>query len=350
MAVTQPFLTRTLGWPNADGARALLSREISAGKREAADLAALLPPFRVAPDALAALADPAIEARARTLSLDEFKSGLSHRLTGYAARIAPGRSRGLAALHARADELLAAACRGVVVAGHRTGADDAALLADAEALGLGRDDTSAALSKAVFEEALARLSALAADGEFSPDDDAQIAALFDGLHVAGGWPQPVAERVEALRATWRARHGPLKAIESPVGLKRGEIALAKAVAEAHQSRTRTRRVGFAGPSVRLRVMKGVYYRAGAYDVGAQTAEVDQLVGTGDLVVTTKRLIFASPQKALSPAIDSLLKVETIDGRGIRVTLSSGKPITFMLQSADPHFVDLLERARRGETT
>ncbi len=89
---------------------------------------------------------------------------------------------------------------------------------------------------------------------------------------------------------------------------------------------------FVGGSqgVSVRIMKGVYYRVGAFKGEPVTTTERVHVDTGWLFVTSKNIYFAGPQKSMRIAYGKILSFEPHDdGIGIMRDAASAKPQVFV---------------------
>jgi hypothetical protein len=116
--------------------------------------------------------------------------------------------------------------------------------------------------------------------------------------------------------------------EAPVWLFNG--------VERLQLRTRTRYVG-GSHGVSLRIMKGVYYRVGAFKGEPVRTEEFQSVGTGALLITSENLTFIASPGATKIPLRKIMMIEPYTD-AIAVTREGGanpKPNVFKLD--DPWF-------------
>lgn len=120
-------------------------------------------------------------------------------------------------------------------------------------------------------------------------------------------------------------NGPL-----PINLQKGETVI-WAFPDTQYFEDRERRE-FVGTShgVSLRVMKGVYYRVGAFKGRPVTHQERVNVGTGTLFVTTKNLSFVCSQKSVRVPYSKIISCEQFsDGIGIMRDAASAKPQAFV---------------------
>jgi hypothetical protein len=116
----------------------------------------------------------------------------------------------------------------------------------------------------------------------------------------------------------------------PINLQKGETLIwAFPGTQYLEDRERKEFVG-TSHGVSVRVMKGVYYRVGAFK-GRPVTHLDRVnVGTGTLFVTTKHLCFAGSPKSVRIPYSKIISFEQYsDGIGIMRDAASAKPQTFI---------------------
>lgn len=123
----------------------------------------------------------------------------------------------------------------------------------------------------------------------------------------------------------------------PINLERDEIIIWIVNAVQYLvSKTRTRYAGRSqGASVRI--MKGVYYRIGAYQ-GDPIRETEMVLeATGDLVIASRNVYFYGSGRAVKLPVRKVLAVEP-HSDGIIVTRDGANPKPFIFKLDDPGFV------------
>lgn len=146
------------------------------------------------------------------------------------------------------------------------------------------------------------------------------------------------QHLELQQHIWQLKRGELPTIDIPVPLKKKEIAhFAFQPVEFHQERVVKR--GYEGGSrgVSIRIAKGVTYRVGGHrgQLVSRTAIVQ--LDTGELFLTSQRLIFSGPQKSFSVPAAKILNT-TAYGDGFSFvrdsTAASNKPFYLMYNDMD----------------
>lgn len=118
-----------------------------------------------------------------------------------------------------------------------------------------------------------------------------------------------------------------------VRLQKAEVACLKI--DATLMGVKKRRVYVGGSQgVSFRIAKGVSYRVGAIRGHAETVEEDVVEAEGDLIVTTKRLIFSSLERSFAVALGKIVNVNLyLDGVMVHSD-SRQKPYFFLFPNND----------------
>ena len=137
--------------------------------------------------------------------------------------------------------------------------------------------------------------------------------------------------------------GELNLNETTFRRQKGESIYGAVLCYRKQLKTETTGVTFGGPSVRIKIAKGIYYRAGSYRGTKHTEDVVRALGAGWLVITNKRLVF----RDLVGSGNWTRRWETIvgwqvEGSTLVVETTSGRPMLFDTNDVGElpaHYVD-----------
>jgi hypothetical protein len=115
----------------------------------------------------------------------------------------------------------------------------------------------------------------------------------------------------------------------PVNLQKGEqIVWIFPESNYYEDKTRREYVG-GSQGVSIRVMKGVYYRVGAFKGQAVEHTERVYIDTGSVVITNKHIYFAGPRKSLRVPYAKIVSFEPFsDGIGIMRDTTTAKPQVF----------------------
>lgn len=129
---------------------------------------------------------------------------------------------------------------------------------DAIRLGTTPDEAKKALEEAISDHFTELVGQILEDGQVDPAEDERLRrfmAMIDQAKLGAETSALIDEGRKLLRAC----NAPMQPVDAPVLLKKGEFCVYVVAAEAIEDRARTVRVGYHGPSARIRIAKGFYY-------------------------------------------------------------------------------------------
>jgi len=172
------------------------------------------------------------------------------------------------------------------------------------------------------------------DGVVSQDELESAQWLASILEITYGDAARDLAKLETLMRACAISEGRAEPIDvGGVRLQKAEVACLKIAATLMGVKRRRVYVG-GSQGVSFRIAKGVSYRVGAIRGHAETVEEDVVEAEGDLIVTTKRLIFSSLEKSFAIALGKIVDVNLyIDGVNIH-SESRQKPYFFLFPDSD----------------
>ncbi|MEN6413020.1 MAG: zinc ribbon domain-containing protein [Veillonellales bacterium] len=111
-------------------------------------------------------------------------------------------------------------------------------------------------------------------------------------------------------------------INIDIKLQSGEFCYYCERADLYENRSMVKQVGYHGPALRVKMMKGLYFRAGNYGVNTKTKIESKKIDTGELYITNFRLLFIGDKKTQSIKFSNIVNFE-IHHDGIEVMKQSG---------------------------
>ena len=199
-------------------------------------------------------------------------------------------------------------------------------------LGCPPDAAKRLLQEAVSDHFTALVLEILEDGQVDPTEDQRLDEFMAMIGQSVLSPNTKVA-IDEGRKLYRAHHGSLEQVDAPVLLKRGEFCVYVVSAEAFEDRSRTVRVNYHGPTVRIPIMKGVSYRLGSFAPSRQTEEYQHSFGAGALCMTNQRLLWVSPKKSISVPLSNIVHFDPFTD-GLRIFKGSGKPLLFVWQGED----------------
>lgn len=208
--------------------------------------------------------------------------------------------------------------------------EQARMAALATRLRLPADIATAALkgeAEALLEKVLKEKTT---DQRLSRDEEAELRALAERL--GGSSLTLTGATVDRYRLYWRIDQGDLPRLDVPVNLRSGEDCHFYAASVTHLERqTVTRAIAYTGPTGRIRLAKGVYWRIGAIVPAPITDEVLTPLDTGTLYITNRRLLFDGSKKSTTIHLGKIINFTSYRD-GIAVEKESGKDQVFRVDT------------------
>ncbi len=195
----------------------------------------------------------------------------------------------------------------------------------------------------VFEEKSAVVNAfvqdLLSDRRYSPEDEERLNQLANDLNVSLDFKDK--QNLEKFRILWDIENGNLPVVnDTDITIQKSENVYFKDETNWYEDRQTTTRVSYSGPSVRIKICKGVYYRIGSCSPKKVTTTEKKLIDTGTLYLTNKRLIFVGSKSTKTIYLNKILSIEPyVDG--VEIVKESGKFPLLKFSSGDAEVFSLL---------
>ena len=196
------------------------------------------------------------------------------------------------------------------------------------------EDKAAGIYAARAKEIMqSRFSEMVSDKRVS---DAEIATFEKRAEALGARMEldySARELVERFRTFWRIENGTFPEVYAPINLQRGEKCHFSTDATWFENRTVTKSVRYGGPAVSIKIMKGLYYRAGSFNVQRITQEEMRQISSGTLYITNKRIVFHGDPKNASIRFSSVISFVPYSD-GIEIEKTSGRNPIFRFSDGE----------------
>lgn len=185
----------------------------------------------------------------------------------------------------------------------------------AESCGFEPEQVNAILRDAVAKRMKDEIAAAVADDRLTAAEERRIEQLGHDLQAQFDIDEATKAQLVKAKRLWEVEEGSLQPVDSPLALPKTELCLYAGYGQVMEPRTR----------------------------GARS--FTHSYGAGDIVLTTRRLIFNGGQKNIAVQLKSVVDFDVYDD-GVEVRKATGKPLTFALGNKDEWFARLFQRARR----
>lgn len=161
------------------------------------------------------------------------------------------------------------------------------------------------------------------DKRYSPDEEKEFREIANNFAANLKIEKDTETLLKRFRLFWEIDNGNLPIINSEINLQKSESLHFKTMVTWEEQRKVTTRYNYAGPTARIKIVKGIYYRAGSMSVRPQSEDVWQTIDTGTLCLTNKRLIFMGEKGNKTIPINKILDFKPYSN-GVDIQKDSGK--------------------------
>lgn len=175
-------------------------------------------------------------------------------------------------------------------------------------------------------------------GFLSPSEDQELNLMCESLGVKLQLNEESQRVLKKLKIVWQIKEGEnLPQFESPVILQKKESCHFRGFANLNEQRRVTTKINYGGPTMRVKLAKGIYYRAGSVSAQTQSTDVWKTIDSGELIITNKRIIFSGRRGNKVIRFNEILDFKAFSN-GLDIQKATGKSPFFEFSN----HVDLAE--------
>ena len=190
-------------------------------------------------------------------------------------------------------------------------------------LGLSKDVAGKISGEVRWKVVELYLDTIKADGELSPEEDQELHESVISLTGDINSIKNLQPFLDKLRKVWQLNHGELPVLSTDILLQKKEICHFINQTDWYEQHVVRSRINYAGPTYRLKLAKGFYYRVGSIQYNQQPKEQLLKIDTGTLYITNKRLLFVGSKKNTSIQYSKIINVQPYKN-GVEIIKDSGK--------------------------
>ena len=177
------------------------------------------------------------------------------------------------------------------------------------------------------------ITGMISDYRVSPEEVKTYEKLCKDLSVSVSMDDNSRKTLEKYKKLWNIENGDLPVCKTEIILQKGELCHFKTNVQLYENRKVTTGVNYAGPTYRLKITKGLYYRAGSISAARKSQDVMTLIDSGVLYITNKRILF-NGNKGNKPIRYNQIVDLTPYSDGVEIVKETGKPHTFIMDYPD----------------
>ena len=162
------------------------------------------------------------------------------------------------------------------------------------------------------------------DERLSDEEFKRMNEISLSLGIEPKLNQRTKENLERYRLYWTIENGELPIYENPpINIQKSENLYFKANVNWQEQRRVTKRINYGGPTVRIKIAKGVYYRMGSISAKSVSEDVWQVIDSGNIYLTNKRLIFMGSRGNKTIRLNKILDITPFKN-GVDIQKDTGK--------------------------
>lgn len=161
------------------------------------------------------------------------------------------------------------------------------------------------------------------DQRLSPEEDKQLEELSTNLGIGIKTDEKTKEILNRYRLYWRIENADIPTCSVSISLQKNEACYFSTHIKWLEQRRVTKRINYSGPTMRIRIMKGVYWRAGSIAPQRISEDEWRVIDEGTIYLTNKRIIFMGNNGNKTITLGKILGFEPYSN-GVDIQKDSGK--------------------------
>jgi hypothetical protein len=186
------------------------------------------------------------------------------------------------------------------------------------------------------------ISSILSTGAYSPEDEIKLNQLATNLGAQIGFDSKTRDLLDKYRLNWIIENGDIPEKQTDINLHKDEKCYFSTNVKWYEHKTITQRVRYSGPTARIKIFKGFYYRMGDLAVQRITQDILAFIDFGSMYLTNKRLIIMGGKKSLTIPLSKILNF-TPYTNGIKIEKETGTPPFFEFTNEVDIFANMLKR-------
>lgn len=161
------------------------------------------------------------------------------------------------------------------------------------------------------------------DERFSPDEETELNEIAKSLGIEMKIDDKSKATLDKYKLYWQIENSNLPELTPDIAIQKNEKLHYRARIKWLEQRRVTKRINYGGPTARIKIAKGVYYRVGSIKTQSISQDVWQTIDSGLVYLTNKRLIFMGSKGNKTIPLAKILDIKPYKN-GIDIQKDSGK--------------------------
>ncbi|WP_203293494.1 hypothetical protein [Luteirhabdus pelagi] len=162
------------------------------------------------------------------------------------------------------------------------------------------------------------------DERLSDEEYQKLEEISLSLGIEPSLNSKTRENLERYHLYWTIENGELPILRNPpINIQKSENLYFMTDVIWKEQRRVTKRINYSGPTARIKIAKGVYYRMGSISAKSVSEDVWQVIDSGSIYLTNKRLIFMGARGNKTIRLNKILDIKPYKN-GVDIQKDTGK--------------------------
>lgn len=161
------------------------------------------------------------------------------------------------------------------------------------------------------------------DERLSPSEEHQMDEIARGLNIDLKIDDQSQATLDRYKLYWQIENGDLPEIEPNINIQKSEKLHFTTYIDWFEERRVVKRRNYMGPTARIKLAKGVYYRLGSLKMNNMADNEMKKIDAGQIYLTNKRLIFMGSRGNKTIRLNSILAINPYSN-GVDIQKDRGK--------------------------
>ena len=161
------------------------------------------------------------------------------------------------------------------------------------------------------------------DERLSVKEERRMEEIAKNLNIDIKHSDKTQAQLDKFKLYWQIENGNLPTIVPSINIQKSENLHFQTQLKWLEQRTITKRVDYGGPTARIKLAKGIYYRVGSIQAKRITEDVWKTIDSGTLYLTNKRIIFMGSKGNKTIPINKILTFKPFKD-GVDLQKETGK--------------------------
>ncbi|MFW5757230.1 MAG: hypothetical protein ACOCYO_00965 [Bacteroidota bacterium] len=175
-------------------------------------------------------------------------------------------------------------------------------------------------AKEVFEYLL---DEMIADERLSPEEENHLNEIAQSLGLKIHFTDQTQKTLARYKLYWQIENGELPVLEPDIKIQKSENLYFTTYVDWQEQRKVTKRYNYAGPTARIKIAKGIYYRIGSIGIQPVSKDLWRTIDSGQIYLTNKRLIFMGVKGNKTIRLNRILNIEPFQN-GVDIQKDTGR--------------------------